>query len=254
MNCIFGLFDVLGFTSFCENCDFQSAEKVLKIMDDFETALPEMVWLELDPDNRIPAEKKSFVTSRLHWLTFSDTVFVAMPIDDLGELRFNLLFFTILVAHINRRMFEIGLPVRGAVHVGDMIISKRCFAGRSIIDAHRLGEKIQVAGAVVSDQAEAFIKGSSAMLPNLIIECNVSMGTNTSKKVKTLCWFYLQLGRSEPFKIPADLNGFITEKFTANGKKLSEEKDRNKVNHTAKLFRDWQDANHEQYLAAKHLG
>ncbi len=44
MNCIFGLFDVLGFTSFCENCDLQKAEEVLKIMDDFDTDIPKMVW------------------------------------------------------------------------------------------------------------------------------------------------------------------------------------------------------------------
>lgn len=48
MNCIFGLFDVLGFTSFCENCDFTNAERVLKVMDDFETEIPEIVNLTKD--------------------------------------------------------------------------------------------------------------------------------------------------------------------------------------------------------------
>lgn len=43
MNCIFGLFDVLGFTSFCENCDWLRAERVLKVMDDFETEIHEIL-------------------------------------------------------------------------------------------------------------------------------------------------------------------------------------------------------------------
>ena len=160
MNCIFGLFDVLGFTSFCENCDLENAEKVLKIMDDFETDCPRKVWAGLDPNNSASPEKTESVTSRLRWLTFSDTVFVAMPIDSSAHpdtLKFNLVFFTILAAYINRRMFEIGLPVRGAVNIGDVIISKRCFAGKAIIDAHRLAEGVQIAGTVISEQANAFI-------------------------------------------------------------------------------------------------
>ena len=30
MNCIFGLFDILGFKSFCDNCDPKSSEAVLQ--------------------------------------------------------------------------------------------------------------------------------------------------------------------------------------------------------------------------------
>jgi hypothetical protein len=258
MNCIFGLFDVLGFSGFCENCDPHNAEKVLKIMDDFETDIPKMVWAKFDPDNSAPQEKKDLVTSRLRWLIFSDTIFVAMPIDDPDELKFNLFFFTLLAAFINRRMFEIGLPLRGAVHIGDVIISKRCFAGKAIVDAHRLGQKVQIAGTVISEQANAFIFNAGSMISNLIIECDVPTGTkrllkilwcNSSRKMKTLCWFYLQLGPNDRFNIPSDLNRFIIDKFTAHGKKLSSNKERIKVSNTEKLFADWKAANHLQYLS-----
>jgi hypothetical protein len=266
MNCIFGIFDVLGFSSFCESCDFQNAEKVLKIMDDFETEIPKMVWDALDTENSAPPEKKEMINSRLRWLTFSDTVFVAMPYDlsaHPDKLKFDLLFFTILVAFINRRMFEIGLPVRGAVHIGDVIISKRCFAGKAIVDAHRLGQRIQVAGTVISEQANAFIfnpfsdrKGFYFMLKNLIIECDVPTGTkrlskilccNNCEKIKTLCWLFLQMGKIKPFVLPSDLNGFITNKFNAHGKKLSGYKEKMKVINTEKLFSDWKAANHRDY-------
>jgi hypothetical protein len=266
MNCIFGLFDVLGFTSFCENCDPQNAEKVLKIMDGFETEIPKIIFSNLDTKNTVPPEKNAQVISRLRWLTFSDTVFVAMPIDSADHpdtLKFNLIVFTILVAYINRRMFEIGLPVRGAVHIGDVIISKRCFAGKAIVDAHRLGEKVQGAATVVSDQASAFIfetfsppAGFHQMFSHLIIESDVPTGTkqvskslwsNNSEKLKTLCWFYLQMGHIEQFTIPLDLNRFITEKFTAHGKKLSGDKEKMKAVNTEKLFSDWKIANHQDY-------
>src|SRR5271165_3953085 len=99
MNCIFGLFDVLGFTSFCENCEPQDAERVLKIIDDFETEIPDILLDALDVAKNTPQEKKDIVKERLKWLTFSDTFFVAMPIqesDKSDTLKFNLIFFTLL--------------------------------------------------------------------------------------------------------------------------------------------------------------
>jgi hypothetical protein len=237
MNCIFGLFDVLGFTSFCENCDSSSAEKVLKVMDDFETEIPEIVIRALDTRGNTPQDKLDLLKKRLKWLTFSDTVFVAMPLDLSAHpdaIKFNLIFFTILAAYINRRMFEIGLPVRGAVHIGDVMISKRCFAGKAIVDAHRLGEKCQLAATVVSDEAHALVfkifsepKGYHFMYANLIIECDVPTGTtrlskwlcgNTSKKMKTLCWFFLELGNLERFIVPTDLNGLSKQNLQRTGK------------------------------------
>jgi hypothetical protein len=132
MNCILGLFDVLGFTGFCENCDFLNAEKVLKIMDDFDVEQPKMVMSELDPDNQCPKEKAQTLTSQLKWVIFSDTVFVAMPVDQSihpDDLETYLIFFTLTVKYINRRMFEIGLPVRGAVHIGNVLIFCRALLG-----------------------------------------------------------------------------------------------------------------------------
>ena len=266
MNYIFGLFDVLGFTSFCENCDSRNGERVLKVMDDFETKIPEVLLHGLDARNNTPQEKIDLLKNRLKWLTFSDTIFVAMPLDRSTHpdaVKFDLIFFTILAAYINRRMFEIGLPVRGAVHIGDVLISKRCFAGKAIMDAHRLGGKCQVSATVVSDETYALLfkifsepKGYHFMYADSIIECDVPTGTtelsksligNNSEKMKTLCWFFLEMGRIERFVIPTDLNSFVQEKFTAHGKKLSGEKEIMKAVNTTKLFQDWKATSNRQY-------
>ncbi len=186
-----------------------------------------------------------------------------MPIaalDHPEKLKFNLTFFTILVTYINRRMFEIGLPVRGAVHIGDVIISKRCFAGKAIVDAHTLAKRTKIAGTVISEQANAFIfesiparSGFDSMLSTLIIECGVLSDINTSEKIKTLCWFYLQMGRTERFNIPSDLKRFITEQFTAHGKTLSGDEEKRKVSNTEKLFEDWKSANYLEYQRIKAM-
>jgi len=257
---IFGIFDVLGFKSFCENCDLQETEKVLKVMDEFETDIPKVLMAGLDTKNTTPLEKREQVTSRLKWLIFSDTIFVAMPIDlsdKPDKLKFNLIFFAILVAYINRRMFEIGLPVRGAVHIGDVIVSKRCFAGKAIVETYRLGQSVQVAGSVISEAASTFVShafpdqtGFHEMFKNLFVECEVSTGNNSSGKFKTLCWFYLKMGLIEDFNSHIDLDRFVTVKFTAHGKKLLGEKEERRVSNTVKLFREWQIAN---YLMTKGI-
>jgi hypothetical protein len=95
MKCVFGIFDILGFTSFCRNCEPQMAEAVLKILDELEIEIPRQLWLQFDPENKIPPEKKELVTNRLRWLIFSDTILVAMPLEDSAHpdtLKFNLLF------------------------------------------------------------------------------------------------------------------------------------------------------------------
>ena len=256
MNCIFGIFDVLGFTSFCENCEPQAAEKVLKIIDDFETEIPRLLWQHFDPDNQAPQDKKDMVTSRLRWLTFSDTVFMAMPLeadDQPDTVKFNLLFFTMLVAYINRRMFEIGLPMRGAIHVGNVTVSRRCFAGKAIVEAHRLGERVQLAATVISEAANAFIcqacppaTGFHGFFQSLIFECDLPTKPSGTERIKTLCWFFLHLGHLPPFEIPKDLTAYITEKFTEHGKVLGDEA-KSKVANTEKLFQDWKAANHREY-------
>jgi len=124
-------------------------------------------------------------------------------------------------------------------------ISRRCFAGKAIVEAHRLSEKVQVATTVVSEAANAFFiqtcpsgTGLNTFFKSAVIECDLPTKTSGMERIKTLCWFFLHLGHLPPFIIPADLKVYITEKFTEHGKVLVDEA-KNKVANTEKLFRDW---------------
>ena len=233
-------------------------------MDDFETEVPEIVFEGLSVNN-IPKDSKELLLKRLKWLVFSDTIFVAMPLDrttNTDGLKFDLIFFGTLAAYINRRMFEIGLPVRGAIHVGDVILSKKCFAGKAVVDAHKLAQRCQIAGTIVSQDAYNYIfnvfaepKGFHFLFAHLIVECDVPVGVSqvseslvsvSSEKMKTLCWFYLQLPHIRRFDVPLDFNRFVAEKFTEHGKKLSGVKECLKAVNTEKLFKDWQTTSRAQ--------
>ncbi len=160
-------------------------------------------------------------------------------------------------------MFEIGLPLRGAIHIGDVTLSKRCFAGKVVVDAHRLSEKCQLAGTIVSDEAHKFIfsvfnepQGYHLMYSHLIIECDIPTGTrqvsqslsgNDSHKMKTLCWFFIEMGQIGRFVIPSDFDTYVREKFTAHGKKLPDGKEIMKAFNTARLFEHWAATSNMQY-------
>ena len=266
MNCIFGFFDVLGFTSFCEHCDLNSTEHVLKVIDEFETEIPATLIRALDVQGNVPEDKKELLKNRLKWLTFSDSVFVAMQIDRTTNTegrKFDLIFFMLLIAYINRRMFELGLPLRGTVHIGDVLVSKRCFAGKPVVVAHQLSAKCEVAAAIISDAAYAFISETFAdagpvrsMISNLMVECDVPIKNDQhlkgvfhvpSQRMKTLCWFYLEMGVNDKFVVPPDLGAFVRAKFTAHGKKLLGHNEQMKAFHTEALFHVWRAASDKQY-------
>lgn len=122
------------------------------------------------------------------------------------------------------------------------------------MDAHKLSAQCQLAATVVSDETYAlmskrFVEGRvfDSMFKDAIIEhdptginqLSSSLVGNTSKKMKTLCWFFLEMGRMEPFVVPADLDTFVQTKFMAHGTQLSGEKEQMKAFNTITLFKAW---------------
>jgi hypothetical protein len=87
------------------------------------------------------------------------------------------------------------------------------------------------------------------MYANSIIECDIpidiaqlpnsSLWGSSSEKMKTLCWFILEMGRIERFIIPSNLDTYVHEKFTAHGKKLIGDREIMKAINTTKMFQDW---------------
>jgi hypothetical protein len=137
------------------------------------------------------------------------------------------------------------------------------------VEAHALGQRIQVAATIISEKANTFISRFfppsapfASMFSNLIIECVVPTGTkmlsehicgNVTEKVQTLCWFYMDIGLIEPFGISENFNSYITNKFTAHGKRLATEREVAKIVNTERLFSDWKTANNQAYRGSVSL-
>ena len=189
---IFGLFDILGFKTFCENGDPDKSRKVLEWLDSldviFKTQLLNMFQMQ-------EFEALSFL-NEFHWLFFSDTIFFALPFRDdpnSETARSKLLFFIMVSAIMNRRMFEMGFPLSGIIHTGEFVVTKRCFAGKPIVDAFERNKNMKIAACAFSSEATTYITNNippshkfAMFLPGLMVEFPIPNQLGQVEKLHTL--------------------------------------------------------------------
>ena len=61
-------------------------------------------------------------------------------------------------------MFDYGLPIRGAVHIGQFIFRDQMIAGKAVVDAHNISESIDFSGVCLSTDLEILIVKSMAQM------------------------------------------------------------------------------------------
>jgi hypothetical protein len=152
-----GLFDILGYQEFLEkNSPETAAEIVRSVLEkliglDNEMLLRMMKDLEVLQDN---------VQEKPQWLVFSDTVMLTLDLgkitvspeepSSLGEtIEKHWYVFLLQCISLWRSMFEFGLPLRGAITKGSYMVQSACFAGRPIVEAHKLANDLNCAGVVL---------------------------------------------------------------------------------------------------------
>jgi hypothetical protein len=52
--------------------------------------------------------------------------------------------------YLNNFMFEYGLPLRGGISVGKVLIQNNCFAGKPIVEAFQLATDLELAGTALT--------------------------------------------------------------------------------------------------------
>lgn len=146
-------FDILGYQSFLKtNSALEMAEKVFSLVKSAPKAAVE-TWNIKDG-----SEDWKTVMASIRFLVFSDTIVISCPIGENGpthELQTALIGG--ISSHLSRKMFEDGLPVRGAIAFGSFIFDETCIAGRAVVEAHDLCQKLDVAATAFSPKVSEFI-------------------------------------------------------------------------------------------------
>jgi hypothetical protein len=153
--------DILGYQSFlANNSASESTDAALEVLE-MITALPKRVQAELSENWAQEAFGQSVIQS-LHHVIFSDTIVLLIPYakKDPGAC---LTYLTVSAGLLTAKLFDEGLPIRGAIAEGPFIVKDTCFAGKGIVDAYRLCSQLDFSGLVLSHEcAERLRRPESA--------------------------------------------------------------------------------------------
>jgi hypothetical protein len=92
------------------------------------------------------------MVNKINWLVFSDTVLLTLDLSEVADPERQGLHWAVFLAQccsLWKSMFEFGLPLRGAITKGPYLVQESCFAGRPIVEAHKLASEIDCAGVVI---------------------------------------------------------------------------------------------------------
>jgi hypothetical protein len=150
-----GFFDILGYGSFLESGITDVTSKVVEIL----ATLPQWVGEELKGHlgNAVDADMQSELEQVVP-LVVSDSILLRSAYDENCDLRkraSQAASFVMAADVLQRKMFEFGLPLRGAIAFGDFIVRGYVFAGKPIIDAYKLGHGLQLAACAIHEMRNA---------------------------------------------------------------------------------------------------
>jgi hypothetical protein len=141
-----GFFDILGYQSFLENNDeLNVAGEVIQTIDGMPNAVTSL-WRT--PDSH-PEEVK--VAESIKWFVISDSVLMMMGFDTAPKPAIQNIGFLACAALFCNFMHRAGLPVRGFIARGRVAHSDRCFAGKPIVYAYRLGRRLDLAACGIDE-------------------------------------------------------------------------------------------------------
>lgn len=152
---IIGFFDILGYQSFIQNNEPETAaHEVLNTLIGIDKKVMEYIAKII----LAPIGVKSYEDDlkKIRWLVFSDTILITSlgsEPETAPETTLRWLLFLSACAVLQRHMFEFGLPLRGAITTGKFVIKGNCFAGRPIIEGYQLTQNIDLAATIFSSSA-----------------------------------------------------------------------------------------------------
>jgi hypothetical protein len=158
-----GFFDILGYQNLLERNEPEKiAEEVLPILtnigEKIASEMKELLSNVIEKD----LHKNYFhrIIENLHWLVFSDTVLLTLPIEEENHIlvKYIWLIFILAVISIQGELFVAGLPPRGVIDYGKFFIKDTCFAGRPIVNAYKLCSQIELSACIFSEYAAEKIR------------------------------------------------------------------------------------------------
>lgn len=221
---LIAFFDVLGYRSLLLNNDIQRCSSIIQAI---LLRVPERVRaaMILRANNFDPAWADAMERSLGKPILFSDSIVWACAVKTAlqGGVEIQWLYFLLICCFFQRAMFEKGMPVRGAISFGEYFIVENCFAGRPIVEAHDLCEKLDLVSCAITPEAEKVrpkkrVGGIDAFGGTLVEYPTPVKGTDKPQVLALLNWAFTGGTFLEPFG--NDIRFRIVEAFTKHNKPI----------------------------------
>jgi hypothetical protein len=237
-----GFFDILGYKSFLESGITEVTFKVIDILsglpkrasenNKLHKALNAHMGNYFTPDNPAACDLR-WALDRVKTLVVSDSILLWSSYEeghDGSKRPLQAAAFLVTTSILERVMFEEGLPVRGAIAFGDFIVVEHVFAGKPIVQAHTLGQSLNLAACAIHPTAESEFKTLLTIAPHEdMLQADglplvrYPLPTKTSKTDSELLCLNLAwptLPGYKPLRDRTDLRRYIRNQFSAYGKQV----------------------------------
>ena len=134
-------FDILGFTAIAASTDIVGAAEFVE---------RELLSIPSKIQDEVKRKRGPLDRSDTHSVIFADSILIwySVPEREFCEGLHWHYFFSIC-SRFMQRMFENGLPLRGAISAGEFFIKDHCFVGKPITDCHELAARTEWAGCTI---------------------------------------------------------------------------------------------------------
>lgn len=248
---LIGTFDILGATAIYatdeKDAALSIASFIVKAMSDSTNKpLQEMqsyYYEKETPDGGRLGELAKRTSSYI----YADTIVFTCDVSgfDLTMMRFATEYFLFMGIEITRRMFALGLPIRGCLNFGTTAHyndeNKIVVSGKAYVDAHNIAESLEFSGSVLTEALHERIIESQKVINYPPMQFSLNLPCIVKDKSKKECitknmWCLDWLDDTDFLKDQADIRQLIFDSFTAHGKTVQDSVI-SKINNTETIIR-----------------
>jgi hypothetical protein len=222
-----GFFDILGYQTLIDNNDISKASQIIEeVIVNLPKRTSELL-LSLVKDSKNQDAAKD-IYNKIDARLISDSIILSLEMPKNADATNSTLLYTLAFlsysSQLMRQAFDKGLPLRGAIDYGEFFFSGNCFAGKPIINCYRIGNQMDVAGCVITNDCYEIINSavSNTKQPEnikcLYFDCLIVNKDGSNKRCHVLNWYC-------PYKDWGDkhdnLRSYVIDAFHANGKDIT---------------------------------
>lgn len=230
---IIGWFDILGFKKMLSNASIEYLNQ--EIVPRFEDLRENIIGKILDKEAQHADVKAEL--NKVDMLVISDTLAVICPLST--PARPSWLAFLEYARTLSVSMFEVGLPVRGAVTVGNVCVRSWGLFGAPVVRAHEACEDLEIAASVfLPDAVDAMYlaSGDQETQASHVFYAGwydipyKSIGATRLSLVQLLNYGYLSTIKG------SEIHSYIINKFGLHSKSINDPSIKAKIDNTTAFF------------------